>query len=57
MVFFDVDDDRKHHLVKHLFKQGVKILDYEDGFRFVAHNDLSQKDIRQAINLVKEYFQ
>jgi len=57
MVFFDIDDDRKHKLVEFLYQKGVKILDYEDGFRFVAHNDLNQKDIKEAINLVKEYFQ
>jgi hypothetical protein len=40
-----------------MYDHGVKILDYEDGFRFVAHKDVDQKDIKVAINLVKEYFQ
>ena len=57
MVFFDIDDDRKFKLVDYMYEHGVKILDYEDGFRFVAHKDVDQKDIKVAINLVKEYFQ
>lgn len=57
MVFFDIEDDRKFGLESYLLDKGVKILEYEDGFRFVAHKDLSQKDIEIAIGLVKEFFQ
>lgn len=57
MVFFDIKDDRKFGLESYLLDKGVKILEYEDGFRFVAHKDLSQKDIEIAIGLVKEFFQ
>jgi threonine aldolase len=57
MVFFDIDDERKFDLLDYLFKNGVKILDYEDGFRFVAHNDLNREDIKKAIKMVEKYFQ
>ena len=56
MVFFDIDDDRKYNLESYLFNNGVKILGYEDGFRFVAHNDIDKKEIQTAINLVKDLF-
>ncbi len=56
MVFFDIDDDRKYNLESYLFENGVKILGYEDGFRFVAHNDIDKKEIQTAINLVKDLF-
>ncbi|MDA3932670.1 MAG: low-specificity L-threonine aldolase [Tenericutes bacterium] len=57
MVFFDIDDERKFDLLDYLFKNGVKILDYEDGFRFVTHNDLNREDIKKAIKMVEKYFQ
>ncbi|QWC00357.1 low-specificity L-threonine aldolase [Mycoplasmatota bacterium] len=57
MVFFDIDDDRKFALEDYMFENGVKILEYEDGFRFVAHHDLDRKDIKIAIDLVEKYFQ
>lgn len=56
MVFFDIDDDRKFELESYLFKKGVKILGYEDGFRFVAHNDIDKIAIKKAIKLVEKYF-
>ncbi len=56
MVFFNIDDDRKYDLEEYLFKNGVKILGYEDGFRFVTHNDLSKSEIKTAVNLVKNFF-
>lgn len=57
MVFFDIDDDRKHHLDRFLFDHGVKILPYEGVFRFVTHNDLDREQIRKAAQLVGEFFQ
>ncbi len=56
MVFFDIDDKRKYKLEEYLYNHGVKILPYEDGFRFVTHNDVSMADVKMAINLVKAYF-
>lgn len=56
MVFFDIDDERKHQLQDYLFKNGVKILEYEDGFRFVTHKDVFKEDIKIAIKLVEKYF-
>jgi len=56
MVFFNIDDDRKYDLEAYLFKNGVKILGYEDGFRFVTHNDLRKVEIKTAVNLVKNFF-
>ena len=56
MVFFDIDDDRKYDLEAYLLKNGVKTLGYEDGFRFVTHNDLTKSEIKIAINLVKNFF-
>ncbi|QLY40912.1 low-specificity L-threonine aldolase [Hujiaoplasma nucleasis] len=57
MVFFDIEDNRKHNLQDYMFKNGVKILEYENGFRFVAHKDIDKKEIKIAINLVKDFFQ
>jgi len=57
MVFFDIDNDKKHQLPDYLLEHGVKILDYEDGFRFVAHHDVSRKDIEKAIALVQAFFE
>ncbi|MFP4478770.1 MAG: low-specificity L-threonine aldolase [Candidatus Izemoplasmatales bacterium] len=57
MVFFDIDDERKFGLEDYMFENGVKILEYEDGFRFVAHKDLNREDIKEAIDLVEKYFQ
>jgi threonine aldolase len=56
MVFFDIDDDRKYDLDTYLYDKGVKILPYEGSFRFVTHYDVSRDEIKQAIDLVKEYF-
>ncbi|MCF7923779.1 MAG: low-specificity L-threonine aldolase [Candidatus Izimaplasma sp.] len=56
MVFFDIDDNRKYDLEDFLYKNGVKTLGYEDGFRFVTHNDLTQADIKVAIDLVSKFF-
>jgi threonine aldolase len=56
MVFFDIDDERKYHLDEYMLKNGVKILEYEHGFRFVAHYDVSKKEIKKAIDLVKDFF-
>jgi len=57
MVFFDIEDDKKFGLEDYMFENGVKILEYEDGFRFVAHNDLNREDIKKTIDLVEKYFQ
>lgn len=56
MVFFDVLDDRKYGLDEYMFNNGVKILGYENGFRFVTHYDLKKEDIKKAIDLVINYF-
>lgn len=56
MVFFDVDNEKKHGLEQFLFINGVKILPYEGAFRFVTHNDLDREAIARAIGLVREYF-
>ena len=42
MVFFDIEDERKHNLHEYLFENGVKILPYEGVFRFVTHYDLDK---------------
>lgn len=57
MVFFDIDDDRKFDLHVFMGEQGVKILEYEHGFRFVAHYDVAKNEIKKAIGLVKQFFQ
>ncbi|MCK4551660.1 MAG: low-specificity L-threonine aldolase [Tenericutes bacterium] len=56
MVFFDIEDERKHELHKYLYNNGVKILPYEGVFRFVTHYDLSRNDIEKTIKLVMKYF-
>ena len=56
MVFFDIENDSKYELETYLFEHGVKILGYEDGFRFVAHNDVDKEDIKTAVKLVHKYF-
>lgn len=55
MVFFDIDDDRKYDLEAYLLKNGVKILGYEAGFRFVTHKDISKSEIKVAIDLIKDF--
>ncbi|MBN2504272.1 MAG: low-specificity L-threonine aldolase [Bacilli bacterium] len=57
MVFFDIDDDRKFNMHEYLLENGVKILPYEGVFRFVTHKDVNREDIKQAIDLVRAYFQ
>ncbi|MGD9910194.1 MAG: low-specificity L-threonine aldolase [Candidatus Izemoplasmatales bacterium] len=56
MVFFDIDNPKKTELESYLFHNGVKILDYEGAFRFVTHKDVTQEDIKKAIQHVKEFF-
>lgn len=56
MVFFDIDDDKKYHLDTYLLANGVKILPYEGAFRFVTHYDVDKVQIKQAIELVKAFF-
>ncbi len=56
MVFFDIEDERKHDLHNFMFENGVKIEPYENGFRFVAHFDLTKNDIKKAIDLMNVYF-
>jgi len=56
MVFFDIDDERKFGLEAYLYQHGVKILGYENGFRFVTHYDVDRADIEKAIRLVSDYF-
>jgi threonine aldolase len=56
MVFFDIDDERKYQLDKYLYQKNVKILPYEGSFRFVTHYDITKEEIRQAISMVKEFF-
>lgn len=56
MVFFDIEDERKYKLPDYMYDNGVKILDYENGFRFVAHLDVSREDIKKAVDLVRVYF-
>jgi len=56
MVFFDVDSEKKNDLESYLFEHGVKILGYEGAFRFVTHKDISKEEIKQAIDLVREFF-
>jgi threonine aldolase len=56
MVFFDIDDERKYELHNFMEKNGVKILPYENGFRFVTHKDISKNDVEKAMNLVLKFF-
>lgn len=56
MVFFDIDDERKYGLDDFLLKNGVKILTYEGSFRFVTHYDVNRNQIKEAIELVKKFF-
>ncbi len=56
MVFFDIDSEKKNDLESYLFEHGVKILGYEGAFRFVTHKDISKEEIKQAIDLVREFF-
>jgi threonine aldolase len=56
MVFFDVDDPRKHQLRDYLWEHGVKINPHEGGFRFVTHHDVSRADIEEAIGHVDDFF-
>jgi len=56
MVFFDVESEKKNELESFLFEHGVKILGYEGAFRFVTHKDITREEIKQAIELVKEFF-
>lgn len=56
MVFFDIDDDSKYELDTYMFEHGVKILGYENGFRFVTHYDVTKADIKKAVDLVRQYF-
>lgn len=55
MVFFDILNEKKYHLHEYLFQNGVKILPYDNGFRFVTHNYIDQKDIKRVYELMKEY--
>lgn len=57
MVFFDIEDERKYKLAEFMENNGVKILGYEQGFRFVTHYNLTNNDIKIAIDLVKNYFE
>lgn len=56
IIFFDIDDERKHHLLAYMFEQGVKIEPWEVGFRFVTHNGITRSDVLQVIALMKGYF-
>ena len=56
MVFFDVLDERKPGLKDYMFENGVKILDFEEYFRFVTHYDVTREEIEKAVNLVIKYF-
>lgn len=56
MVFFDVDDPRKHRLRDYLWEHGVKINPHEGVFRFVTHHDVSRTDIEEAIGHVRDFF-
>jgi threonine aldolase len=56
MVFWDIDDERKHGLEIFLLAHGVKILPYEGSFRFVTHLDIDEADVDAVAQLVGEFF-
>ena len=56
MVFFDVENPKKHQLMEYLFSKNIKILPYEFGFRFVTHYQVNQNDIDIVIKHMKEFF-
>jgi threonine aldolase len=55
MVFFDMDHPKKTELEFHLKDRGVRILPYEQGFRFVTHYQIDQADIDHVVGIIKEY--
>lgn len=55
MVFFDMIHPKKTELEFHLKDQGVRILPYEQGFRFVTHYQIDQADIDKVVGIIKEY--
>lgn len=56
IVFFDIEDERKHKLHEYLNQHHIKILPYEGMFRFVTHYDVDKGDIEKTIDLMKKYF-
>ncbi len=56
MVYFDINDQRKHGLEAYLRQNGVKILPYEGYFRFVTHLDVNRDDLEKVADLVRVYF-
>lgn len=56
MVFFDIDNEKKHDLEAYFLTKDIKILPYELGFRFVTHYQVNQNDIDIVINYMKEFF-
>jgi threonine aldolase len=56
MVFFDLPDVKKYRLDEYLLTKDIKILPYEQGFRFVTHYQIHPVDIDYVIDVLKEYF-
>jgi threonine aldolase len=55
MVFFDMKHPKKHELELYLKDRGIRILPYEQGFRFVTHYQIDQADIDTVVGIIKEY--
>lgn len=56
IVFFDIDDPRRDTLEQHLLSHHVKILPYENVFRFVTHHGIGKEDIDFVIDLMRRHF-
>lgn len=56
IIFFDIDDERKYHLLAYMYEHGVKIEPWEVGFRFVTHNGITRDDVDIVVALMKGYF-
>jgi len=56
IVFFDIEDERKYDLPEFLYKNGIKITDYEGMFRLVTHFDVTKDEVKKVIDLIQEYF-
>lgn len=56
IVFFDIDDPRRDTLEQYLLSHHVKILPYENVFRFVTHHGIGKEDIDFVIDLMRRHF-
>lgn len=55
LLFFEINHPKRSTLHTHLRTHNIFITPYEDGIRFVVHNDITRSDIDFVVEKMKEY--